>query len=780
MIAVTAALVSMLGLSVVAAQQGPSASRSFDTTMVAPDGHVMVTITVANYGLLGGVTETLPEGFSYESSSLDDNQVHVSTDPNNQEISRVRFTLQGDTSFTYTVSASSTPGSYNFSGTLRDSDRSDHDVSGADRITVSEDASGMTPEATDEQSEEQPSAERSLSRTSVSPGGRIVVTMTAANYGQAGGVTETLPGGFTYVSSSLDEDQVSVMGRDVRFTLQGDTSFTYTVTASNTSGPYTFSGTLRDFDRMDYDVMGDASVTVRSVGGARASATRSFAESSVALGAEVVVTITADNYGQAGGVTETLPEGFSYVTSSLDAGQVTINGQEVRFTLQGDASFTYTIVASSTQGSYEFSGKLRDFDRMDHTIGGETTVTAGPYATRSFAPTSVTPGGRVVVTITANNYGQAGGVTETLPEGFTYVSSSLGSGQVTASGQEIRFTLQGDESFTYRVTASRTIGSHSFSGVLRDFDRMDYAVGGTTSVSVRTPTTGSGGGGSGSGGGGTGSGGGTTGGETPATTTPDRRPPIIVGGTREEINVAENMTAVTSLKVADGRRVTWSIVGGFDAAKFSIGADSGALTFTAAPDFENPTDAGADNEYWVDIGATDADALSDSIVVVVTVTDVVDETTATPEATVAPTATPEATVAPTATPEPTVAPTATPEPTVAPTATPEPTVAPTATPEPTVVPTATPEPTVEPTATPEPTAAPTATTAPVPTVEPTTAPATPTTEPTVAPATPTTQPTTAPPTEGPDEGGIPLFLVIIGIVVSLGLLVGGILYLRSR
>ena len=97
----------------------------------------------------------------------------------------------------------------------------------------------------------------------------------------------------------------------------------------------------------------------------------------------------------------------------------------------------------------------------------------------------------------------------------------------------------------------------------------------------------------------------------------------------------ENMTAVTSLSVVDGRRVTWNISGGFDAAEFTIGAESGELMFRAAPDFENPTDAGADNVYVVEVGATDSDTLSDTLLVLVTVTDVVDESTATPEPTIA-------------------------------------------------------------------------------------------------------------------------------------------------
>ena len=79
----------------------------------------------------------------------------------------------------------------------------------------------------------------------------------------------------------------------------------------------------------------------------------------MALGGVVVVTVDVANYGQAGGVTETLPAGFEYVSSSLDTEQVAVTGQEVRFTLQGETTFTYTVTASMTAGSYEFEGSLR-------------------------------------------------------------------------------------------------------------------------------------------------------------------------------------------------------------------------------------------------------------------------------------------------------------------------------------------------------------------------------------------------------------------------------------
>ena len=226
----------------------------------------------------------------------------------------------------------------------------------------------------------------------------MVVTINAVNYGQVGGVTEALPPGFSYLSNSLDTLQGSVTGQSVRFTLQGDTSFTYTVTASSAAGPHIFSGTLRDFDRGNTPVGGDSSVTVEATQpvGTDPSATRSFDQATVAPGGVVVVTIAAANYGSLGAVTETLPAGFSYESSSLtDEGEVFVDGQTIKFILQGaDKTFTYTVTASNTAGGHDFSGVLRDSDRDDHTVGGDDSVTVlGPRATRSFSPMSVRPSG---------------------------------------------------------------------------------------------------------------------------------------------------------------------------------------------------------------------------------------------------------------------------------------------------------------------------------------------------------------------------------------------------
>ena len=335
----------------------------------------------------------------------------------------------------------------------------------------------------------EPSAIRSFNPASVAPGGTVTVTILLANYRGIGRVTETLPAGFVYVSSAHDSAGVNVSGQEVRFTLQGDSSVAYTVTASRTAGSHLFSGMLRDSVRDDYPVGGVDTVTVEAP-----SATRSFNPASVAPGGTVTVTIHVANYGGIGRVTETLPAGFAYLSSTHDSAGVNVNGQEVRFTLQGDSSVAYTVTASRTAGSHTFSGMLRDSDTNDHTVGGVDTVTVeAPSATRSFDKASVAPGGTVTVTILLANYGGIGRVTETLPAGFVYVSSAHDSAGVRVNDQEVRFTLQGDSSLNYTVTASRTAGSHTFSGMLRDSDTNDHTVGGATRVTVRRPSSGGGG-----------------------------------------------------------------------------------------------------------------------------------------------------------------------------------------------------------------------------------------------------------------------------------------------
>ena len=606
MVAVVAGLMGVLGLSPAAAQQegDPSATRSISPRMVDPGGEVMVSITADDYGRFGSVTEMLPAGFTYVSVSGDLNEDEV----DNHTEGEVGFTLlgRGPISFTYTVTASSVEGSHTFSGVLKDEDRQGQDVVGDPEVTV---AAAPEPD---------PSAARSISPRMVEPGGEVMVSITADDYGRFGRVTEILPAGFTYVSVSgdLDEDVVNNDTEgEVRFTLQGrgPISFTYTVTASSVERSHTFSGVLRDDDRQDHDVVGDPEVTVAAAPEPDPSATRSISPRMVEPGGEVMVSITADDYGRFGRVTEMLPAGFTYVSVSGDLEEDDVNNDtegEVRFTLQGRGpiSFTYTVTASSMERSHTFSGVLRDDDRQDHDVVGDPEVTVAaapepdPSATRSISPRMVEPGGEVMVSITADDYGRFGRVTEMLPAGFTYVSVSgdLEEDDVNNDTEgEVRFTLQGRGpiSFTYTVTASSMERSHTFSGVLRDDDRQDHDVGCPCSVTVRVAA--------------------------PEPEPQRNRAPAFPGSSTtrsidENSAVGANVGARVTASDPDRDTLTYTLTG-TDASSFTINSSGQIMVGTGTMlDFEDKP------SYTVTVTATDPDNASDTITVTITVDNVED------------------------------------------------------------------------------------------------------------------------------------------------------------
>ena len=86
------------------------------------------------------------------------------------------------------------------------------------------------------------------------------------------------------------------------------------------------------------------------------------------------------------------------------------------------------------------------------------------------------------------------------------------------------------------------------------------------------------------------------------------------GGVTASFDHVEGTTLATTVAALDpdvGNSVSYSIVGGADASKFSINAATGALTFNAAPVYGVPTDADLDGTYEVVVQATDG-TLSDT------------------------------------------------------------------------------------------------------------------------------------------------------------------------
>ena len=113
-------------------------------------------------------------------------------------------------------------------------------------------------------------------------------------------------------------------------------------------------------------------------------------------------------------------------------------------------------------------------------------LAAAQEATRSH-PIEVDPGAEFDVNIDVSDLGSFGKANETLPTGFTYVSSSLPSGQITIVGDVLSFILFPAADFTYRVKASETPGTYTFTGKVWDWDKNEYIIP-STEVIVLSPT----------------------------------------------------------------------------------------------------------------------------------------------------------------------------------------------------------------------------------------------------------------------------------------------------
>ncbi len=113
-------------------------------------------------------------------------------------------------------------------------------------------------------------------------------------------------------------------------------------------------------------------------------------------------------------------------------------------------------------------------------------------------------------------------------------------------------------------------------------------------------------------------------------TTVDETAPTISGpsggindSTFTGTSINENETSIYTFSADE--TVTWSLIGGADAALFAINSSSGALTFSSAPDRESPNDNDSNNIYEVQIRATDSSNNFSDHNIEVSITDVIED-----------------------------------------------------------------------------------------------------------------------------------------------------------
>jgi PGF-pre-PGF domain-containing protein len=90
--------------------------------------------------------------------------------------------------------------------------------------------------------------------------------------------------------------------------------------------------------------------------------------SSVSASEVFQVTVNVADYGAAGQVLEKLPAGFTYISSNLPEKAVTVNGDKISFLLMTEKSFSYTLKAPASSGTYQFSGILRDINKTEFPV----------------------------------------------------------------------------------------------------------------------------------------------------------------------------------------------------------------------------------------------------------------------------------------------------------------------------------------------------------------------------------------------------------------------------
>ena len=217
------------------------------------------------------------------------------------------------------------------------------------------------------------------------------------------------------------------------------------------------------------------------------TADKAFVQPGEALTYTLTVRNNGSDYATDVVVTDTLPEGLVYVTSSdggvYDAETRTVTWPAIdTLGAPGRVSYTVTVtVAEDTQTDTWLKNEAAltsgntDPEQADHDV--YISEIGGPRLTvTKTGPASATVGDQVTYTITVRNDGDIYAsnvvVTDVLPEGLTYVSSS-GNGTYDAETRTVTWptvnTLgaPGSVSYTVTVTASQT-------GELKNVAYADY------------------------------------------------------------------------------------------------------------------------------------------------------------------------------------------------------------------------------------------------------------------------------------------------------------------
>ena len=377
--------------------------------------------------------------------------------------------------------------------------------------------------------------------------------------------------------------------------------------AENQTLAYTALATDGDGDTLTYSLSGTdaARFTIDpNTGAVRFIASPDFENPDDAGGNNIydIIVTASDNTG---GTTDTNQAVAITVTGVND--NAPVFNSPATASVEENQTAAYTALATDADGdalSYSLSGT----DAARFTINAATGVVSFSEAPDFENPGDV--GGNnvydIIVTAsdgtTANDIDQAvaitvTGVNDNAPVFSSPATASVAENQTTAyiglardaDGDPLTYSLSGTDAARFTINAA--------TGVVRfseapDFENPGDAGGDNVYNIIVTASDNTGG-------------------------TPDTNQAVTITVTNSNDNtpsftsgaiasVAENQTAAYTAQATDGDgdTLTYSL-SGTDAARFTINPTTGAVSFIAPPDFENPNDAGTNNVYNITVTASD-------------------------------------------------------------------------------------------------------------------------------------------------------------------------------
>ncbi len=417
-----------------------SITKSDNPDPVLPGDTLTYTVTVNNAGPSDAtdvvVTDTLPAGVTFDSTS------GCAEDPAGVPTCSLGTIAAGDSaSYTVTVTVDAATSGVITNSVSVTSNTPDPN---ARNNTDTEDTT-VTPSGTADLS-----IVKSDNPDPVLPGDTLTYTVTVSNAGQADAadvvVTDTLPAGVTFSSTSgCAEDPAGVPACSLG-TIAAGSSASYTITVSvdpATAGTITNTASVSS-STPDPNPNNNTDTEDTFVGtSADLSITKSDNPDPVLPGDTLTYTVTVNNAGPSSAtdvvVTDTLPAGVTFASTSGcaedPAGVPTCSLGTIA--AGGSASYTITVTAdAATSGvvtnTASVTSNTPDPDTSNNTDTEDTTVappgTAELRVTKSDNPDPVQPGGTLTYTITVTNAGPADAddvvATDTLPAGVTFVSTA--------------------------------------------------------------------------------------------------------------------------------------------------------------------------------------------------------------------------------------------------------------------------------------------------------------------------------------------------------------------